>query len=115
NGCMYCDDLETYMALRHRAITRDDIDALTSYASSERFSEREHAALRYVEEINRTHNAGDTTWSALRTHFSEREIVEITWLNAVGTYLNLQARPLGLGDEGYCQLPAPSAAQPPAG
>jgi AhpD family alkylhydroperoxidase len=105
NGCMYCDDLETYVALRQRAIARDDVDALPRYAESERFSARERAALRYVEEINTTRNAGDETFAALRQHFSERQIVELTWLNAVGNYLNLQARPLGLGAEGYCALP----------
>ncbi|MCZ6806057.1 MAG: hypothetical protein O7F08_03830, partial [Deltaproteobacteria bacterium] len=41
----------------------------------------------------------------LKQHFSEREIVELTWLNAVGNYLNLQAKPLGLGSEGFCSVP----------
>ena len=105
NGCMYCDDLETYAALRHRAISRADIDALPRYRESEHFNERERAALRYVEEINTTRTVQDETFAALRRQFSEREIVELTWLNAVGNYLNLQARPLGLGAEGYCAIP----------
>lgn len=35
-----------------------------------------------------------------------REIVELTWLNAVGNHLNLQAKPLGLGSEGFCSVPS---------
>lgn len=106
NGCMFCDDLETRMALKHKAISREDIDALADYSTSDRFSPRERAALRYVEELNTTRRAGDETFSALRPHFSEREIVELTWINAVGNYLNLQARPLGLVPEGACGIPA---------
>ena len=50
--------------------------------------------------------AGDETFAALRRHFSERQIVELTWLNAVGNYLNLQARPLGLAPDEACAIPA---------
>lgn len=96
----------TYVALRHGKVTRDDIDALPDYASSHRFSPAERAALRYVEEINSQHTATDDSFATLRQHFSERQIIELTWLNAIGNYLNLQARPLGFGAEGYCNLPA---------
>lgn len=105
NGCSFCDDLETAVALRHGAITREDVDALPRYTESPRFDERERAALRYVEEVNRTRTATEATFDALRAHFSEPEIVELTWLNAVGNYLNLQARPLGLPAEGLCRVP----------
>jgi AhpD family alkylhydroperoxidase len=105
NGCMFCDDLESAMALRKGSLSPQDVDALADYRQSDRFSETERAALRYVEEINTTRAASDATFAALRAHFSEREVVEITWLNAVGNYLNLQAKPLGIGSEGYCALP----------
>jgi AhpD family alkylhydroperoxidase len=105
NGCMFCDDVETKMALASRAISREDADALPEYASSPRFSEREKAALAYVEEINTTRTASDESFAALRRHLSEREVVELTWLNAVGNYLNLQARPLRLAPEGACTIP----------
>jgi alkylhydroperoxidase family enzyme len=105
NGCMFCDDLETRLALQHKAVTREDVDALASYATSERFSERERAALRYVEELNTHRRASDDTFDGLRRHFSEREIVELTWLNAVGNYVNLQAKPLGLAPVESCSIP----------
>lgn len=105
NLCMFCDDLETHMALKAKTVTREDIDALAQYATSPRFTERERAALRYVEEINTTRTATDETFEALKPHFSEQEIVELTWLNAVGNYLNLMAKPLGIGSEGFCKIP----------
>jgi alkylhydroperoxidase family enzyme len=109
NGCIFCDDLETRLAVKSRAITQEDADALPNYATSERFSERERAALRYIEELNTTRRAGDETFEALRRHLTEKEIVELTWLNGVGNYLNLMAKPMGLLPEGRCEIPARGA------
>ena len=41
----------------------------------------------------------------LRAPVYEREIVELTWVNAVNNYLNMQAKPLGLAPEGACEIP----------
>jgi AhpD family alkylhydroperoxidase len=84
NGCMFCDNLETRMAVASGAISREDADALGEFRTSDRFGERQRAALSYVEELNRVRQASDETFAELRRHFSEREIVELTWLNAVG-------------------------------
>jgi len=105
NNCRFCDDLESALALRHGQLTRADLDALPTYRSNARFSDAEQALLAYVEEINSTRAVSDATFAGLRAQFSEREIVRITWLNAVGNYLNLQAKPLGLVSQGYCALP----------
>jgi AhpD family alkylhydroperoxidase len=104
NRCSFCDDLEAALALRHRALTAADLDALADFRTSERFSAAERAALAYVEELHATRTASDATFATLRAHFSDADIVRLTWLNAVGTYLNLQARPLGLTSEGRCAL-----------
>jgi AhpD family alkylhydroperoxidase len=106
NGCIFCDDLETRLAVKHRAISQEDADALPHYATSERFSARERAALRYIEELNTVKRASDQTFEALRGHLNEQEIVELTWLNSVGNYLNLLAKPMGLLPEGKCEIPA---------
>lgn len=109
NGCIFCDDLETRIAVKSGAISRQDADDLPRYATSDRFSERERAVLRYIEELNTVKRASDETFEALRRHLSEREIVELTWLNGVGNYLNLMAKPLGLLPEGKCEIPARGA------
>ncbi len=106
NGCIFCDDLETRLAVQHGAIAQADADALPHYATSERFSERERAALRYIEELNTVKRASDETFESLRSQLSEKEIVELTWLNSVGNYLNLLAKPMGLLPEGKCEIPA---------
>jgi len=40
----------------------------------------------------------------MRACFSEKEIIEITWLQAFTTYLNRMAVPLGIGSDGFCAL-----------
>jgi alkylhydroperoxidase family enzyme len=52
--------------------------------------------LAYLEEVNFTKSATDETFAGLKKHYSEKEIVEITWLNATENYYNLLAKPLGL-------------------
>jgi len=46
------------------------------------------SAVAYVEEATRHKRVSDATFQELRQHFSEREIVEITCLNAVHNYYN---------------------------
>jgi AhpD family alkylhydroperoxidase len=104
NGCMFCNDLTTRLALKHRALGQEDVDALADWRASDRFTERERAMLAYLEELNVTRRTSDENFAALKRQFDEREIVEITWLNAVENYLNLQARPLGLAPES-CEIP----------
>jgi len=52
--------------------------------------------LAYLEEINTTKNVSEYTFDQLQCYFSEKEIVEITWMNATEAYFNLMAKPLGL-------------------
>ncbi len=53
------------------------------YQTSPLFSARERAALAYVKEATRHKHVSDATFEELRTHFNDREIVEITWQNAI--------------------------------
>ena len=78
--------------------------ALPDFASSPLFSERERAVLAYTEEVTRRRSVSDAIFETLRKHASEREIVEITWLNAVGNFFNLMAVPLGLESDGFTEL-----------
>src|SRR5262249_49696442 len=50
---------------------RDKIDAVSEYASSPLFSERERAALAFVEEATRRRHVSETTFKRLRSHFAE--------------------------------------------
>ena len=103
NRCDLCVDLTLAMAMRQH-LDMDKFAALSEYRTSPRFSDRERAALQYVEEITRRRHVSDATFDALREHFKEWEIVEITWLNAVHNYYNLINVPLGIESDGLCSL-----------
>lgn len=84
NGCGYCLDMHT-RALRAGGEESRRLDTLAGWRESPFFSERERAALAWAEaltDVARTH-APDTAFDALRPHFGDREIAELTM--AVGT------------------------------
>jgi AhpD family alkylhydroperoxidase len=103
NGCASCIDMARTAAVRgHKDLAK--IDAVMDYRTNAKFSGRERAALAYVEEATRNKGVSDTTFATLRRHFSEREVVEITWVNAFQNFFNLLNRPLGIGSDGFCAI-----------
>jgi len=103
NGCTFCADLHMAQAVRAR-LGLERFKALPEFATSPLFSERERAVLAYTEEATRRRNVSPAVFDALRKHASEKEIVEITWLNAVGNFYNLMAVPLELESDGFTAL-----------
>jgi AhpD family alkylhydroperoxidase len=109
NGCTFCADLHRAQAVQER-IGLEKFRDLPAFAGSPHFSARERAALAFTEEVTRRRSASDATFEALRAHFDERQIVELTWLNAVANYFNLIAVPLGLESDGLAELATSRAA-----
>jgi AhpD family alkylhydroperoxidase len=103
NGCGACLDIGRAIAI-YRGATLEKFEALADWASSPLFDARERAALAYVEEATRHRRVGDATFDALRPHFSDREIVEMTWLCAVENYYNMINIPLGIESDGLCAI-----------
>ena len=103
NGCTSCIDMARALAVReHKDLAK--VDAVLDYRTDRRFTARERAALAYAEEATRNKGVSDGTFETLRQHFNEREIVEITWVNAFQNFLNLINRPLGIGSDGLCAI-----------
>jgi alkylhydroperoxidase family enzyme len=103
NGCGFCVDIGRAMAIREH-LGMEKFNALSEYRTSPLFSARERAALAYVEEATRHKRVSDATFDELRKHFSEREIVEITWLNALHNFYNLINMPLEIESDGLCAI-----------
>ncbi len=61
------------------------------------------AALAFVEEAN-AKRVTDSTFSILKRHFDETEIVEITWVQAAETYYNAMSIPLAIESDGLQSL-----------
>ena len=116
NGCGFCLDMSEAMAVE-KGIGLEKLQALGDYASSPLFDERERAALDYVSEATRTCRVTDETFERLRRHFDDREIVEITFVNAAENFYNLFGGPLGIESDGLCAiaLERAGAGAPPLG
>lgn len=79
NGCAYCLDMHA----RELLATGEDLQRLNSLATWREvpfFSERERAALQWAESMTllRETQAPQADFDALRAHFTDREIVELT-------------------------------------
>jgi uncharacterized peroxidase-related enzyme len=95
NECHYCT--QHHVASSKRVgLTADDWSALRAgdYA---RFSEKERAALTYVDKLTRTpHDIADADFGPLKKYFSDPEIVDIHLLTGVANLTNRFTDPLGL-------------------
>ncbi|HEY3973997.1 MAG TPA: carboxymuconolactone decarboxylase family protein [Candidatus Sulfotelmatobacter sp.] len=94
NRCHYC--LQHHVASSKRVgLTAEDWSALKAGDYS-RYSEKEHAALIYVDKLTRTPQMTDADFAPLLKHFSEPEIVDIHLLTGLANLTNRFTDPLGL-------------------
>jgi len=95
NGCHYCT--QHHVASSQRVgLTAEDWSALKQGDYS-RFSEKERAALVYVEKLTRSpHEITDADFAPLSKLFSEPEIVDIHLLAGLANLTNRFTDPLGL-------------------
>jgi 4-carboxymuconolactone decarboxylase len=70
-------------------LSKEESDALADWQKSRFFNARERAALAYADAMTRDVAVPDNVFEALRAHFSERQIVELTVL--IGIY-NMHTR-----------------------
>jgi alkylhydroperoxidase family enzyme len=103
NGCSFCQDIGRAQAPTD-TLPREKLDALLRYPSAPVFEDAERAALAYAEDVTREVDVADDTFGALRAHFDERAIVELTWLVARENYYNRLNRPLGIGSDDLCEM-----------
>jgi len=95
NGCHYCT--QHHVASSKRVgLTAEDWTALKAGAYS-RYSEKERAALVYVEKLTRTpHEVNDADFVPLKKEFSDAEIVDLHMLTGLANLTNRLTDPLGL-------------------
>ncbi len=79
NGCEYCIGLHTSELRRHNE-PASRIEAVAGWRGSGAFTRREEAALRWAEVITEIQDghAAEAEWAAVREHFPDRELVELT-------------------------------------
>jgi alkylhydroperoxidase family enzyme len=89
-GATYEFSHHSNSALR-AGLRRDQLEQLADAETSDAFDEGERAIVRYAREVTLSLRASDETWSALLSHFSMREAMDIVmavaWYNAVARML----------------------------
>lgn len=113
--CGYCSTVRSNVA-KAEGLTEDIINDLSSYASSQRFTPREKAALRYAELFKQGEHAidRDEVYQDLQKHFSDEEIIELGQLCAQTDGVGKFVKSLNvLSWEDACSL-NPKLAQSPA-
>jgi alkylhydroperoxidase family enzyme len=118
-NCEFCCDIASGIA-RDVGIGEAQLLALPRYRESDEFSELECLVLDYSTAMSRTPTAvTDELFSALREHFDERQLIELTNVIALE---NMRARfnsafdmtPAGFSEGIVCAMPeAPEAAPRP--
>lgn len=93
NGCRFCHDLALAVAIKS-GLGDEKFKGLSHKKNRDQFTQAELAIIIYVEEYARTREVSDETFNALKQNFSDKQIVDIIWMNAVEQYFNALAIPL---------------------
>jgi 4-carboxymuconolactone decarboxylase len=108
--CEFCSDIGSALG-RDAGITEAQLLALPRYRESPEFSPLERLVLDYAAAMSRTPaEVGDELFAAMREHFDERELVELTNVIALE---NMRARfncafdmtPAGFSEGMVCVVP----------
>lgn len=83
NGCVYCIDMHSEEA-RLAGEKQQRLDCLPAWREAPFFSERERAALGWAESVTHVAQTGvpDEVYEATQPHFSEKELVDLTFIVA---------------------------------
>ena len=74
--CDYCGNQRSEQG-RSQGLVEGQYDELLNFESSDRFDDRQKAALAYAEAIAWRMDTDDAFWDRLHAHFSEPELVEL--------------------------------------
>lgn len=116
-NCEFCCDIASSIA-RDAGITEQQLLALPHYRDSDAFGELERLVLDYATAMSRTPTSvTDELFAALREHFDERQMVELTNVIALE---NMRARfnsafdmtPAGFSEGMVCAAGEPSRSEP---
>jgi alkylhydroperoxidase family enzyme len=81
--CMYCGNQRSTRG-RDQGLVERDYDELLDFEASDRYDERQRAALAYAQAIVwNPEEADDELWERLHLHFSDEEIVELGYFVGV--------------------------------
>jgi alkylhydroperoxidase family enzyme len=92
---------------RKEGINEDELAEISEWRTSTRFTAAERAALRFAEEMSQTSvNVPDSVFEEVRSHFDDRQIVELSATIALENMRARMNRSLLVESDGLCALPA---------
>jgi len=101
--CEYCIDIGSSIA-RRSGLSDEQLLALPHYRDSELFSEQEKLVLDYAVAISATPvDVADELFSALREHFDDAQLVELTSVIALENFRGRFNLALGIGAAGFSE------------
>jgi len=98
------------MDIRHAVgvragIPAEKLAALNAYKDSPQFMECEKAALEFSEQITRDdQEVSDDCFRRVRQHFSDAEIIELTFIVGYQTFASKFAKAFRLAPQGFSHL-----------
>jgi len=102
NWCSFCVDLNGATALE-RNVSGEKLAALSSFAESSLYTEREKAALAFVDAMTDPHvGVDDVMFARLREQFDEQAILELTALVAFQNLSSKFNAALAVPPGGFC-------------
>jgi AhpD family alkylhydroperoxidase len=80
NGCAYCIDMH-WKDARAGGESEQRLYGLDAWREASYYTDRERAALEWTEALTNITDghAPDATFDAVRSHFSEKELADLTW------------------------------------
>ncbi len=105
NWCAFCVDLNAATLLK-RGASPEKVAALDAWRESPLFDARERAALAYAEAVTYSdRQVDDEIMAALKAHFDDDAIVELTGLIAFQNLSSKFNAALAVPPQGFCRLP----------
>ncbi|MBG3078849.1 carboxymuconolactone decarboxylase family protein [Proteus mirabilis] len=79
NGCAFCLEMHS-TSLRHHGVAQNKLDALNGWQVSERFTEKERAALLWADAVSQisAKNTNDDIYQQVKAYFSDTEMSDLT-------------------------------------
>lgn len=104
NWCPFCVDINSATALK-RGISDEKLAALTEYANSDHYSDKEKASLDYAEAVTYSdRQPTEAHIEALRLHFDDDAIIELTGLIGFQNMSSKFNAALGVKPQGFCAI-----------
>ncbi len=102
-GCEWCLDFGSSIS-EEAGVGEDDLRELPAYATSERFTDAEKAALDYATGMSRSPvDVPDELFDRLRAHFDEAQLVELTNVIAIENYRARFNWAFGIEGQGFSE------------